>query len=263
MVSTVSVDAMKLEIRKRNESEAERKKLFNELQSTLSRIKTLYEISQTANKSLDLDWVLNSALDKVIDLLEVDGGFLRLLNENRQELVLNVHKGFTPKQISTLLRFAKPVSYKIGDTLIHQGDITNTAYLIESGTVKVIKDGKELAELSKRQLVGTVAAIHNAPLLRWARINSITATTKVNAVIMTNTVIHGSGKYCPTPKSTGIQRSAVVGIAETAVASTRARHSAHTVTGRTARPRSRFARHQTILDFRLWIWDSGVATLNL
>jgi len=67
-------------------------------------------ISQTVSQTLDLDIILNSAIEKVIELLKVDCGFLRLISENKQELVLAAHKGFTVEQISKL-----PLSRKYGD----------------------------------------------------------------------------------------------------------------------------------------------------
>jgi len=80
----------------------ENARLFSQLQQRTGALAVLNSISQTINESLKLDKILNDAIEKVIELLHVDGGFLRLLSDDKQELVLNVHKGFTDEQISKL-----------------------------------------------------------------------------------------------------------------------------------------------------------------
>jgi len=76
--------------------------LFAQDKQHTKELSVLNIISQTINQTLDLDIILNSALEKVIELLNADCGFLRLLSEDRQKLVLTAHKGFTAEQISKL-----------------------------------------------------------------------------------------------------------------------------------------------------------------
>ena len=88
----------------------ENARLFSQLHQRTDALSALNTISQVVNKSLDLDSILNDAIEKVVELLQADGGFLRLLSDDRQELILNAHKGFTGEQISKLT-----VSRKYGD----------------------------------------------------------------------------------------------------------------------------------------------------
>ncbi|MFC1817331.1 PAS domain S-box protein, partial [Thermodesulfobacteriota bacterium] len=62
-------------------------------------LSTLYIISQAINQTLDLELVLNVALDKVIKVLNVDAALIRLWEEETQELVLKFYKGYTAQEI--------------------------------------------------------------------------------------------------------------------------------------------------------------------
>ena len=52
----------------------------------------LNEISLTVNRSLDLDQVLNAALDKVIELFKPHSANILLLDNQTQELVFAAQK---------------------------------------------------------------------------------------------------------------------------------------------------------------------------
>jgi PAS domain S-box-containing protein len=81
----------------------ENARLFSQLQQRTDALSALNKISQVVNKSLNLNSILNDAIENVVELLQADGGFLRLLSDDKQELVLNAHKGFTGEQISELI----------------------------------------------------------------------------------------------------------------------------------------------------------------
>jgi len=83
--------------------------LFTQVKQYAKMLEALNSVSQTVNQSLDLDKVLSVSLEKVIELLKVDGGIIRLLSENNRELVLRAHRGFTSEQTSKL-----PLSRKYG-----------------------------------------------------------------------------------------------------------------------------------------------------
>lgn len=84
--------------------------LFSQVKQHTETLSILNIISQTVSRTLDLDKILNGAIENIIELLKVDGVFLRFLSEDDQELVLNAHKGFTTEQLSKL-----PISRKYGD----------------------------------------------------------------------------------------------------------------------------------------------------
>jgi signal transduction histidine kinase/ActR/RegA family two-component response regulator/PAS domain-containing protein len=85
----------------------ENAKLFAQVKQQTEALSVLNIISQTVNQTLDLDIILNSALEKVIELLNANSGFLRLLSEDNQELVLKIHKGFTAEQLSKSVKSRK------------------------------------------------------------------------------------------------------------------------------------------------------------
>ncbi|MEW6672130.1 MAG: GAF domain-containing protein [Thermodesulfobacteriota bacterium] len=80
----------------------ENARLFSQLQQRTEALSALNKITQAVNRSLHLDSILNDAIEKAVELLQVDGGFLRLLSDDKQELVLNAYKGFTDEQIGKL-----------------------------------------------------------------------------------------------------------------------------------------------------------------
>jgi len=125
--------------------------LFSQVQQHAKRLETLNAVSQAVNQSLDLDKVLNDALEKVIELLKVDSGFIRLLSENGRELVLTAHKGFTAEQISKL-----PVSREYGNG-------SNWKALIAGG-VEHITFNPDDAFQQKNNSFGLQIGAHNAIL---------------------------------------------------------------------------------------------------
>ncbi len=49
--------------------------------------------------------------------------------------------------------------FETGDTVISQGDPGDTAYIIESGRLEVLKDGKKVAELAEGDCFGEIALL--------------------------------------------------------------------------------------------------------
>jgi len=92
------------------QSNAQLKQEIEERKRSEEALKILNTVSQTVNETLELEQILNGSLDKVIELLKVDGGFIRLVDENKQKLVLTANKGFNTEQLCKL-----PISRKYGD----------------------------------------------------------------------------------------------------------------------------------------------------
>jgi len=79
-----------------------------ELAKSNDELKTLSAISETVNQSLDLDQVLNDALDRIMELFKPHSSHIRLLDNKTQELVLAAHKGLTPEDLKKLRKRLKP-----------------------------------------------------------------------------------------------------------------------------------------------------------
>ncbi len=53
----------------------------------------LYAISRVATQSLQLDDILNSSLDKVLEVLEIEAGAILLLDPDGQSRTIRSHRG--------------------------------------------------------------------------------------------------------------------------------------------------------------------------
>jgi len=84
-----------------------------------SRIATLNAISKTISSSLNLDEILSSTIDKILENDAPDNVRIYLLDDGRKTLNLAAHKGFSAKFISSpLMTFRKPGNGLLGQTLL-------------------------------------------------------------------------------------------------------------------------------------------------
>jgi len=94
----------------------ENARLYTKLQQISNDLSALNFVSETVNRSLDMNKMLEGALDSVIKVLRADGGFIRLLDSKKQELFVASHKGFTPDQIKLLKKrrkFGDGINWKV------------------------------------------------------------------------------------------------------------------------------------------------------
>jgi PAS domain S-box-containing protein len=80
-----------------------------EIQQRNQRLTILNTIAATVGQSLDLEQILNDALEKVLELTEIESGALSLVDERAGELVIRAHRGLSPKVIEAAHRM------KLGD----------------------------------------------------------------------------------------------------------------------------------------------------
>lgn len=104
----------------------------------LRRISALTAIAATVSRSLNLEEVLNSTLEKVLEVMRIETGAIALVNEQTKELSFTVHRGF-PEE---LLHEAD--SLKLGPGL--------TGRTAQSGEPILVADISEEAGLSKIEL---------------------------------------------------------------------------------------------------------------
>ena len=70
-------------------------------------LSALNAVSQTVNQSLNLDQVLNDALDKVMDMFKPHSTYIRLLDAAKQELVFALQKGLSSEELKFVTRRLK------------------------------------------------------------------------------------------------------------------------------------------------------------
>ncbi|MCP4538988.1 MAG: response regulator [Chloroflexi bacterium] len=71
----------------------------------------LYTVASTINQSLNLDHILDATLDKVLEVIEADAGWIQLLDQGSDMLSLVTHRGFSQEMI----REIKTAKIKLGE----------------------------------------------------------------------------------------------------------------------------------------------------
>ena len=104
----------------------------------LRKISALNAIAATVSQSLDLEEILNSTLEKVLEVMRIETGAIALMNEQTEVLSFTVHRGFPGR----LLHEAG--SLKPGQGL--------TGWAAQSGEPVLVEDISEEADLSKIEL---------------------------------------------------------------------------------------------------------------
>ena len=104
----------------------------------LKKISALNAIATTVSQSLNLEEILNSTLEKVLEVMRIETGAIALADQQTKELSFTVHRGF-PEE---LLREAD--SLKPGQGL--------TGRAAQSGEPILVEDISEEANLSKIEL---------------------------------------------------------------------------------------------------------------
>ncbi|HUV78099.1 MAG TPA: GAF domain-containing protein, partial [Desulfobacterales bacterium] len=95
---------------------------------------TLNTISKTVSNSLNLDKILSSTIDKILETLEVDSVRIYLLDDGRKALRLVAHKGLSSDFINNpLIRSRKPGDGLLGQILL-DGETKVVDNTLQSGT---------------------------------------------------------------------------------------------------------------------------------
>jgi signal transduction histidine kinase len=101
----------------------------------LDRYKTLHEISSVVSQSLDLEEILCSALEQVLEAMELDTGGIYLFDEDSQTLNIAAQHGFKPDFIR-----------EIDNLTVGEGF---SGKVMESGQPLVIRDISQDSRLSR------------------------------------------------------------------------------------------------------------------
>jgi two-component system NtrC family sensor kinase len=89
-----------------------------QIEQLSSRVAALNSISKTISSSLDLDEILSSVINKILENDGPDNISIYLLDDGKKTLNLAAHKGFSPNFISNpLVKFREPGNGLLGQTV--------------------------------------------------------------------------------------------------------------------------------------------------
>jgi GAF domain-containing protein len=92
--------------------------LYAESQRRAELMSALNSVSETISQSLELEPTLWAALDKALEVVNVEAGAISLIDEAAQELVIRVHRGWRQQDLANNLRI------KLGQGLSGQALLT-------------------------------------------------------------------------------------------------------------------------------------------
>ncbi len=118
----------------------EAKKLEQQLKEAHRNLLALSAISSTVSQSLDLDTILNSAFDKVLELMKGNTGGILLLDEESQTLSYRVYRGLSEEFVKGIagLRLGEGIAGKaaqLGEP-IYVDNISEDSRLTRSVVIK-------------------------------------------------------------------------------------------------------------------------------
>ncbi len=134
---------------------------------------------------------LATALSRIYDALRYSGEQLAR-RENRDSLrSLSFFNDFADSEIDEILSVSSMVSFKKDATIIQEGEIDNTFYIIARGTVEVRKGGRVLQTFGKGDCFGEIGF-----LMKTKRTASIIATSPVLLLKINATEMQQASQNC-------------------------------------------------------------------
>ena len=82
----------------------ENARLYVEVQRRADHMAALNSVSATVSQSLDLETTLTTALDKALEVVGFEAGAISLVDEEAQELVIRVHRGWRQQDLASNMR---------------------------------------------------------------------------------------------------------------------------------------------------------------
>jgi signal transduction histidine kinase len=114
--------------------EAEKEELLHALETKVKEFTILHQIAQTATEALELDQVINNALDKVMQLMAVETAAIILTNEQKGEVSAASRGGVSTRFLEKLKELP--------------GSSSNTGRLILSGMPFVVENTSKYPQLA-------------------------------------------------------------------------------------------------------------------
>jgi PAS domain S-box-containing protein len=138
------------------------KEIKGKIKTTKDALGSIVAISEAVNQYLDLDQILQIALDTVLKLEGLDAGTIRLINEQSDTLILKAYRGLPPKAIRKLKKIKLGEKFSglaalTGEPIV-VNDISTSAWLAEISEAR--PDLKSLASIPLKS-VGKIAGSMN------------------------------------------------------------------------------------------------------
>ena len=141
----------------------ENARLYEEERWRAEELATLNAITETVSRSLDLDTILDDALNKVFEVIDADVGGIYLLDEGNEELTLTAHCGLSESFFKNMKRL------KVGEGAIGQTAQSVRPVLMDSFAV----EDELLAEAERVALEGSIHSEVNVPLSTRGRVHGV------------------------------------------------------------------------------------------
>ncbi len=104
-------------------------------QKAVSRLRAINAVTAIVTGSLELEQILNGALDKVLEVMGLDAGLIFFLDRRTQELILAAHRGISEESAAGVDRL------KLGEGFCGQ--------VAQSGELMVVKDSSRDPRLAR------------------------------------------------------------------------------------------------------------------
>jgi two-component system NtrC family sensor kinase len=135
------------------------------------RLDILNAISKTVSSSLNLDEILNSAIDKTLEVLESDSVRIYLLDDKKERLKLVAHKGLSTKLVAKpFMQYRKPGDGLLGQTIL-DGEtrlVDNFLRAEDRYVDAIIEEGLHISAYiplsTKGELVGVMCVSSHYPI---------------------------------------------------------------------------------------------------
>ncbi len=130
---------------------AERKRAEEELRRRNEDLTALNAIAATIGQSLDLDHILNATLDKVLEVTEIDAGWVQLLDEDKDggSLSMITHRGFSQEMAE------ETKTIKLGQSITGKVAQSGQPIVVD----RVLDDPRLSTETVRREALHAFAAV--------------------------------------------------------------------------------------------------------
>jgi len=93
--------------------------------------------------------------------LEAEARDMTIGEDARIDRLRAVHlfSGMSDEHLAAVLEIATEVEVPAGRTIARQGDVANGLFLVETGTVRVVRDGRTIATLGPGEWFGELAVL--------------------------------------------------------------------------------------------------------